>query len=398
MKRLLCFFDGTWNRPDDRDALTNVVRLYRAVLPADPAGILQLAHYEIGIATDKAYGRFAFPVGAVGIGVADRIRSGLRFIAANYSQGDEIYLFGFSRGAFQARALGEMIAATGIPRDPTKETTERFWETYENAGTADEIDGEALRAVREEAHWPVRIRCIGVWDTVGNLGLPLTPRRLPGGGLSLHHKGLSPLVDVGLHALSIDEPRGPFSPTLWTMQPDELLPAGQIIEQVWFPGCHANIGGGYKDRALSDVALLWMAERVAATTGVALDLHRLRRESTADPLGEAVQPTSDTVFKLSDVIPFVRLLHQDLAGLSLLRRGLLGGWRTSLLPPGEISINESIHESALARLGKRVPVRRGDMLRHVVYRPRPLRRAVSAKRVRRGFQRYRAPLLTGPMT
>lgn len=398
MKRLLCFFDGTWNRPDDLDALTNVVRLYRSVLPADAAGTVQIAHYEIGIATDKAYGRFAFPVGAVGIGVTDRIQSGLRFLATNYEPGDEIYLFGFSRGAYQARALGELIALAGIPRDAGRDAVERCWRVYGDADGAGDVDAEALQSLRAEAHWPVRIRCIGVWDTVGNLGLPLATRKLTDLGFSLHHKGLSPLVDVGLHALSIDEPRGPFSPTLWTMQPGEHLPYGQTIEQVWFPGCHANVGGGYKDHALSDISLLWMAERVVATTGAALDLVRLRRESVADPLGEAVQPTSDTVFRFSDVVPFVRLVHQDLGGLSLIRRGLLGGWRTSLLGREEISINERIHESALARLGKRVPVRRGDRSSYAVYRPRPLRRAISRKRVRRGFLRYRGPMPTGPMT
>lgn len=398
MKRLLCFFDGTWNRPDDQDALTNVVRLYRCVLPADATGTVQIAHYEIGIATDKAYGRFAFPLGAVGIGVTDRIQSGLRFIATTYQPGDEIHLFGFSRGAFQARALGELIALTGIPRVPDKETIARFWQVYGDADDPGEIDEVALRSLREAAHWPVRIRCVGVWDTVGNLGLPFSPRHLPGGAFSLHHKGLSPLVDVGLHALSIDEPRGPFSPALWTMPPHDAPPAGQVIEQVWFAGCHADVGGGYKDHALSDISLQWMAERAAATTGVAIDLERLRRESTANPLGEAVQPTSDTIFRLSDVVPFVRLVHQDLGGLALIRRGLLGGWRTSLLEPGDVPINESLHESVLARFGNRVPIRRGNRVRQAIYRPRPVRRAVSRKRVRRGFVRYRAPTLTGPMT
>ncbi len=174
MKRLLVFFDGTWNTADGRDAITNVVKLHRAVLPEDAAGVRQMARYVVGIATEDSYGRWKFAVGAAGVGVAERIQEGYEFLVENYEPGDEIFLFGFSRGAFQARSLGGMIALCGILRGEHKARGGEAWAAYQGAKSK---SGQAkIREVRALAHHPVRIRCIGVWDTVGNLGIPLAPR------------------------------------------------------------------------------------------------------------------------------------------------------------------------------------------------------------------------------
>src|SRR5947207_6720321 len=115
VKRLVCFFDGTWNKPEDANQ-TNVVKLQRAVLAADACGIAQVVHYEVGIATESSLGQLTFAVGAIGFGVGDRIRGGYRFLCENYEEGDEIYLIGFSRGAFQARSLAGLIALAGLVR------------------------------------------------------------------------------------------------------------------------------------------------------------------------------------------------------------------------------------------------------------------------------------------
>lgn len=369
MKRLLCFFDGTWNKPEDADQ-TNVVKLQRAALPADAAGIAQVAHYEVGIATESVLGEWSFAVGAMGFGVGSRIQGGYRFLCENYEAGDEIFLIGFSRGAFEARSLAGMIALAGLSRTASPEAVADAWDCYERNKLA--RNPSRIRALRAAAHFPVRIKCVAVWDTIGNLGIPFVRKGLIKELLGFHDTRLSPTVDVGLHALSIDEPRGPFSPTLWTIKRGTALPAGQIVEQVWFPGCHANIGGGYEDCALSDVALMWMATRLMQTTGLALDLAQLHATTKPDPLGEQVSPTSDSLYRVSYLLPFVRLIKQNRKGISAFRRAILGGWRSSALPPGEMPVNESIHESALARFGKRVPQRRGETTREITYRPRNL--------------------------
>jgi len=382
MKRLVVFFDGTWNRPDREDEITNVVKLQRAVPAADALGVRQLVHYEIGIATAPELGRLTFTVGAIGLGVGERICGGYRFLCEAYEEGDEIYLVGFSRGAFQARSLAGMVALAGIARQASPEAVAEVWDCYEQ----DKLGPDAARlaALRAKAHYPVPIKCVAVWDTVGNLGIPLIGRAMIKELLPLHHTELSPQVEVGLHALAIDEPRGPFAPTLWTVRKGTAPPAGQLIEQVWFAGCHANVGGGYKDSALSDIALLWLAERMAQTTPLAVDLEHLRRTTRPDPLGELVSPTSDGIYRVSRLLPFVRLLRQQRKGVSALRRAILGMWRTSLLPGDRETVNESIHPSVLARYGKRAPVRRGGTLQRRRYVPRTVRAALKAQKRRRG--------------
>jgi uncharacterized protein (DUF2235 family) len=369
VKRLVCFFDGTWNKPEDAEQ-TNVVKLQRAIPAADGGGIAQVVHYEVGIATESALGEWTFAVGAIGFGVGSRIQGGYRFLCENYEEGDEIYLIGFSRGAFQARSLAGLIALTGIARSATPEAIEEAWDCYERNKLA--RNPGRVKALRAAAHFPVPIKCVAVWDTIGNLGIPFVKRGLIKELLGFHDTRLSPTVDVGLHALSIDEPRGPFSPTLWTVKKGASLPPGQIVEQVWFPGCHANIGGGYADCALSDIALLWMAERLTQTTGLAVDLEHLRATTRPDPLGEQVSPTADGIYRVSYLLPFVRLIKQNRKGISPFRRAILGSWRTSALPSSEVPVNESIHESALARFGKRVPQRRGEAIDTIEYRPRTL--------------------------
>lgn len=378
MRRLFCFFDGTWNRPDRADETTNVVKLHRAVPPAGPDGTRQITHYEIGIATKENFGRLEFAAGAIGVGVAERILDGYRFLVESYEPGDEIYIFGFSRGAFQARSLGGFVSHIGVLKREAAGRIDEAWTYYLASRRAP--DPGRLADLHMRSHHGVRIRCIGVWDTVGNLGLPLLPKALDRRELAFHNTQLSGQVDVGLHALSIDEPRGPFSPTLWTKPRHAPMPPGQLIEQVWFPGCHANVGGGYPDAALSDISLIWMAERVIATTGAALDIAMLRAGAKPDPLGLAISPTSDPMFRVSHILPYIRLIRQDPRGINPLRRLLLGNWRASHLASGDVPVNELIHESAIARFGKMVELERGDSARRTRYGPRQLRVALGGGR------------------
>jgi uncharacterized protein (DUF2235 family) len=378
VKRLVVLFDGTWNRPDDEQKITNVVKLQRVILDADAQGTRQLVKYVIGIATEDLGAQLTFAIGAIGLGVGDRIRRGYTFLCENYEEGDEIYVVGFSRGAFQARSLAGLIALAGIARSHDDKTVADAWECYEQNKLAP--DATRLETLRAAARYPVRIKCVAVWDTVGILGIPFLRKGSIKELLGFHDTRLSPLVDVGLHALAIDEPRGPFAPTFWTIDKGAALPEGQVVEQVWFPGSHANVGGGIEDCALSDIALLWMAERIGQTTGLVIDLARLRASTKPDPMGELLSPTSDGIYRVSYLFPFVRLINQDRKGISRWRRALFGSWRTGVAPAGQVIVNESIHESAIARFGKRAPLRRGDALARRKYRPMNLAASVRKRK------------------
>jgi uncharacterized protein (DUF2235 family) len=241
--------DGTWNRPDDKLNATNVVKIMRAIRHSDDDGIQQIAFYDKGVGTggpiDKITG------GAFGRGLDENVRDGYRFLANNYEPDDEIYIFGFSRGPYTARSLAGFIGACGLLNKHEMGRLMEAWEIYLTPKA--KRDGVRMGALHAEADTGVRIRCIGVWDTVGALGVPVERLKFMNRGkFQFHDTNLGAGVDCALHAIGIDEKRGPFAPTLW--QTDTPNP-GQIIEQVWFAGVHSNIGGSCDDKGLSDLTL-----------------------------------------------------------------------------------------------------------------------------------------------
>ena len=377
MKRLICCFDGTWNDDRNEDELSNVVKLHRAIPTIAPFGIVQVPAYVKGIATDYE-GGLKFGMGSLGLEVDDRIRAGYQILCASYEPGDEVYLFGFSRGAFQARSLAGFVSLFGIARQGAGFDLADAWHVYRNRGSA-AVEG-ALARLRAASHYPARIRCIGVWDTVGNLGNPFSSEGRIAGHFKFHDTRLSELVDVGLHALSIDEQRGPFRPALWTLPEGGALPRHQHVEQVWFAGTHADVGGGFKETGLSDIGLLWMAERAAALTGLAVDLASLKASTRPDPLAAQHSSTTGRIFRWSARLPHVRLVRQEQDGIAPLRRALLGTWRTSRVAPGETVVNESVHDSVLTRFGRTVAeIGEEGRQRELVYRPRNLAAALSSR-------------------
>jgi hypothetical protein len=168
-----------------------------------------------------------------------------------------VYLFGFSRGAYTARSLGGMIAATGLP---TANFDDTLVDLAFNAYRDKDDRAEILAGLDKYKLFDAKIKMIGVWDTVGSLGVP----SLVGGVDPI----LYGFLDTGLHpdvlnayqALAIDERRCEFPPTLWTSVP---VP-GQTIEQVWFAGVHCDVGGSYPETGLSDIALSWMMRKAKA--------------------------------------------------------------------------------------------------------------------------------------
>lgn len=270
MKRLILCCDGTWNTADQQHdgnpCPTNVVRIALRVAKRD-GDVLQVIFYDQGVGTGNLVDRLSG--GAFGDGLEDNIHDAYRFLVANYELGDELYLFGFSRGAFTARSIAGMIRKCGILR---RDHADRYGEAlalYRNSEV--HPDHETATTFRKD-HCICRgedipIKLIGVWDTVGSLGIPLRGLRyLTRRKHQFHDTELSKTVEHAYHALAIDEHRAPFEPTLWVYKPKPR----QTVEQVWFCGAHSDVGGGYPETDLSDISLQWMIEK-AAGAGLAFD-------------------------------------------------------------------------------------------------------------------------------
>jgi uncharacterized protein (DUF2235 family) len=369
MKRLVCSLDGTWNDEDDASPLTNVAKLHSAIPPRDGRGVRQLVRYIAGVATTEGQ-RFTFLRGAVGLEVGARIKLGYQFLCDSYEPGDEIYLFGFSRGAFEARSLASFVTLFGIAKKDGGFSFDEAWKLYRQSDHRRDVD--ALARLSAACHYPVRIRCIGAWDTVSNIGNPLNGAARISRRLAFHDTRLHDTIDVALHALAIDEQRGSFRPTLFTLPEGTTLASHQHVEQRWFAGTHADVGGGWPETELSDIALLWMAERAAATTGLAIDIDKLKEAAKPDPFGLQHFSATGWVYAFSRLVPFVRLIRQDLDAISPGRRRWFRSWRTGKLKAGLISPNEAIHESALARLGQEVREARVKTEREITYQPQNL--------------------------
>jgi uncharacterized protein (DUF2235 family) len=262
-KRLVVCCDGTWNRPDQlRDGVaapTNVAKVALGVARQDPDGTTQLLYYQPGVGT-RRFERIRG--GAFGLGLSRNVRDCYRFLVESYEPGDEIYLLGFSRGAFTARSTAGLIRNSGILRPEHARHLKDAYRLYRDRSEPTHPRGiEAQIFRREYSHPDADIRFVGVWDTVGSLGIPIDHIRLPflTKRWTFHDTTLSSHVRFAYQALAIDERRRPFSPTLWQQQPEAT---GQTLEQVWFAGVHSDVGGGYRDPALAEIPLLWMAGRV----------------------------------------------------------------------------------------------------------------------------------------
>lgn len=300
MKRLVVFCDGTWNRMSS-EFPTNVLIGSQLVAPRDEAGIPQIVYYDEGVGTSYNVSQKieTMLAGAFGLGLFSKIEAAYRFLIFNYEPGDEIFIFGFSRGAFTARSLAGLLRKCGIiPRSHARRIGEVF-AFYKDAGTHPDSDearrkrmewcpdivlkeadrewqishgGNRVRAMAAKA---LTIRYLGVWDTVGALGVPshifISPF-LNRKKYEFHDTELSSTVRSARHAVAVDEDRLSFAPSLWT-NVDELNERAGVqgkYQQLWFPGDHGSVGGGGDVRGLSDFALAWVMEG-AQVEGLAID-------------------------------------------------------------------------------------------------------------------------------
>src|SRR5579862_452439 len=252
-KRIVFCADGTWDSSGNN---TNVYRIFKALqTTAD-----QVPYYDDGVGSDglaieKLIGA------AFGVGLFQKIKDGYTKIAQVYEKDDEVFLFGFSRGAYTARCLAGMIAVCGLPTaNFTDQVVETAFQAYRNKDQRAALLAELNKTCDM---FNAKLAMVGVWDTVGSLGIPAIF-----GGVSPLIYGfldtnLHPNVLHAYHALAIDERRGEFPATLWTSQAP-----GQTLEQAWFCGVHSDVGGSYPDdpdgTALSDLTLGWMMSKASA--------------------------------------------------------------------------------------------------------------------------------------
>ncbi len=298
-KNIIFCADGTWNAPDAEDggnteADTNVFKLFSNLDPSGPASVateqdraltdadgtvLQVAKYLHGVGDSnnllvKVLG------GTFGAGLLERILRGYTFVSRNYAPGDKIFLIGFSRGAYTARALAGLIDGKGL-LDAAKlglgDKVDAYryaigaWYDYRlakleaRAGLLGHLDAAVSEiptffgfksSVHADEYVPVPIEAVAVWDTVGAYGIPAYNAKLVRIDVFQYADlKLSAAVRNGLHAVAVDEQRADFEPTLWDADPR--------VTQVLFVGSHGDVGGGYAECAQSDAALKWMMGRLA---------------------------------------------------------------------------------------------------------------------------------------
>jgi uncharacterized protein (DUF2235 family) len=323
MKRIAIFCDGTWNTPDKQEngkpCPTNVVKLANAFSHVSADGLEQKLYYDNGIGSEGSLLKRVFD-GATGTGISKNILQAYLFIINTYEPGDELFFFGFSRGAFTVRSLAGLIRNSGILDVKNTDQIPRAYQLYRSRHPSyhpKEIETTLFRktfAVEEST----KIKFIGVWDTVGALGNPLFLNGILSRNNEFHDTDLSSRVSNAFHALAIDEKRKNFEATLWRQQKDSK---DQKLEQMWFLGVHSDVGGGFPETALSDISLKWMMEK-AQDCNLSFEPVEMR----PDPFGQ---------------------LHESLKGFYKLGNKLFRP--IDLLIPGKGNTNEQIHPSVIER-------------------------------------------------
>ena len=260
-RRIAFCADGTWDNVAND---TNVYRISKAILEIPGE---QFSFYDDGVGSDgtpieKLLG------GAFGNGLFQKIKDGYSRISSVYEAGDELFLFGFSRGAYTARSLAGMLAACGLPtKNPDTNLVNSAFNAYR-----DKLErAQILAGLGDYGLVKAQITLVGVWDTVGSLGIPATLGAVDPLIFGFLDTSLSPQILNAFHAVAIDERRVEFPATLWTSAP---VP-GQTLRQVYFCGAHCDVGGGYPDdagtgTALSDITFSWMLSN-AQKLGIVFD-------------------------------------------------------------------------------------------------------------------------------
>jgi uncharacterized protein (DUF2235 family) len=326
-KNIALFLDGTWNTVEDN---TNVWRLSALCSELDGQGVPQAIYYDQGVGT--TWGEH-FRGGILGYGLDRAVLAAYRWLIKTYNPGDKVFVFGFSRGAYTARSLTGLIAKCGLLQPGAPLSIDQTFSRYRQAKSQRpiyqleferrELDRRArgmskttdlIKEFSREESWllvysqRIKIQFIGVFDTVGSLGVPFG--HLPGLSRSsflFHHTRLSNLFRFAYQALAIDEHRRDFKPSLWTRftpsEPDKSVRTEPkiepVVEQRWFCGAHANVGGGYIDDRLAQIPLEWLVGR-AKLAGLAFRYPVIVDEdSVLDPIADSYSEMAYGLYKAS---------------------------------------------------------------------------------------------------
>jgi len=319
-KRIVICLDGTWQNPykmrqrDDGSRVlkpSNVLKLSRAVLPVDPTdGRPQITYYDAGIGAVVKYPgtpnrllSFADRVlgGGWGAGFESNVEEAFRFLAHNHCPGDQVFIFGFSRGAAQARALTHFLDwLGGLPTKRDAYFAPLFflhWVLTRGSGRPDEVATAEGRPPGEPLD-PVTVESLCVWDTVMALGSRFHATRKTSTAGRVFYVNDTPAVCVrnARQALAIDEERFDFRPEVWRSAGRD-----QTLEQRWFSGSHSNIGGGYVNDGLANISFRWLMDE-AADLGLAIDRDFVKPYR---PYPQAqFYPSTNLVFKTLELVRF----------------------------------------------------------------------------------------------
>lgn len=287
MKRLIVCCDGTWESLDN-DWPTNVQRIAQFVLPSDKNGIAQTLYYDPGIGMKNPVDRIAG--GAFGHGLNLQIEDAYSFLSMNFEAGDEIYLFGFSRGAYSVRSLAGLIRCCGIVKRHKLRAIPRAMELYRDRDILPDHD-ECITFRNSnsilEDHTPPQICFLGCWDTVGALGIPDTIPIIPVDNwfdrkYEFHDTQIGSHIKNARHAVAIDEHRRVFDVT--SMQQPDNPHDKEVLQERWFSGNHGGVGGGVRElRQCSDGPLLWMMGE-AKRFGLSFDDSHVSKYTDSNPL------------------------------------------------------------------------------------------------------------------
>jgi len=257
MKRIIICADGTWNRPEQLGSdeyPTNVLKFARGIAAHDADGIKQVVFYDWGIGSyhDKVTG------GGLGAGLEKNVMDGYRFLVHNYEKGDEIFVFGFSRGAYTVRSLTGLINNCGILKGQESNRIEEAFSVYKNKRHKPKDDFSVAWRKKYSLNHKVKINFVGVWDTVGSMGLPFSIFGLIKDKHLFYDRKLGSNIIKARHALALDEQRDDFEPTIW--DPKKSVD----LKQVWFTGVHSDVGGSYKpdsdETVLADIPMVWLMQ------------------------------------------------------------------------------------------------------------------------------------------
>ncbi|MDC0886193.1 DUF2235 domain-containing protein [Altererythrobacter sp.] len=286
MKRVIICCDGTWQSLDN-DWPTNVQRIGQFVVPSTPTAT-QTLYYDQGVGLKNILDRITG--GAFGQGLDGEIEQAYSFLSLNYEEGDEIYLFGFSRGAYTIRSLAGLIRCCGIVRRNRLRAIPRAMTLYRDRDIGPDHDEcvvfrKSNTILGDDA--PPKIHFLGCFDTVGSLGIPDIVPILPVDNWmrsqhEFHDTQLNSYILTARHAVAIDERRKDFDIT--RMRGPAHPAQGHSLDEKWFPGTHTCVGGGIRsERALSDGPLLWMIGE-AREAGLAFNDDLIGEFTDPDPL------------------------------------------------------------------------------------------------------------------